>query len=72
MTSLWVCRMCLAVMPTRKSARSSSPMVPVPEAAAPEPTVDLTHLKILLELLIKSAASQQGPGYDNTGENAEY
>jgi hypothetical protein len=35
-------------------------MVPAPEAAAPEPTVDLTHLKILLELLIKSAASQQG------------
>ena len=53
--------MCLAVMPPRKrSARSSSPMVPAPEAAAPEPTVDLTHLKILLELLIKSAASQQG------------
>ena len=47
-------------MPPRKTTRSSTAMTVAGQEEAQPPAVDLNHLKVLLELLVKSAARQHG------------
>ena len=47
-------------MPPAKRTRRSAAPGPADQEAAQAPAVDLAHLKVLLELLVKSAARQHG------------
>tara|TARA_B110000046_G_C12976045_1_gene391180 strand:- start:955 stop:1608 length:654 start_codon:yes stop_codon:yes gene_type:complete len=47
-------------MPPAKRTRHSTALIPADQETAQAPAVDLTHLKVLLELLVKSAARQHG------------
>ena len=54
-------------MPPRKTTRSSTAIIPAAQAEAQPPAVDLNHLKVLLELLVKLAARQHGITTADTG-----